>query len=128
MLPIKFGFIGQVVSQKIFRNQPIKNKNCLWQPCLLTKLTNMVTTDNSCFWLVDFYKKSSLKPSSQMNRNLVGSTYGRLCIKFPQNRMKGQQHRLSPHIYSYKYLPNILTTKIYRTVHFLFQQDRSSYY
>jgi hypothetical protein len=28
--------------------------------------------------------------------NLVGSTYGRLCIKFPQSRMKGEQHRLRP--------------------------------
>ena len=28
-----------------------------------------------------------------MNRNLVGSTYGRLCIKFPQSRMKGERHR-----------------------------------
>jgi hypothetical protein len=32
-----------------------------------------------------------------MNRNLVGSTYGRFCIKFPQSRMKGEQHRLSQH-------------------------------
>ena len=30
-----------------------------------------------------------------MNRNLVGSTYGRFCIKFPQIRMKGEQHRVS---------------------------------
>jgi hypothetical protein len=29
---------------------------------------------------------------SQMNRNLVGSTYGRFCIKFPQSRMKGERH------------------------------------
>ena len=35
-------------------------------------------------------KKSSLKPSSQINSNLVGSTYGRFCIKFPQNRMNGE--------------------------------------
>jgi hypothetical protein len=30
--------------------------------------------------------------------NLVGSIYmyGRFCIKFPQSRMKGEQHRLSP--------------------------------
>jgi hypothetical protein len=26
-----------------------------------------------------------MKPFSQMNRNLAGSTYGRLCIKFPQS-------------------------------------------
>jgi hypothetical protein len=30
-----------------------------------------------------------------MNQNLVGSTYGRFCIKFSQNRMKGVRHRLS---------------------------------
>jgi hypothetical protein len=36
--------------------------------------------------------ESSLKLPSQMNRNLVGSIYmyGRLCIKFPQSRMKGE--------------------------------------
>jgi hypothetical protein len=22
--------------RRFFRNQPIRNKNCLWQPCLLT--------------------------------------------------------------------------------------------
>ena len=31
-----------------------------------------------------------------MNRNLMGSTYRRFCIKFPQSRMKGERHRLSP--------------------------------
>jgi hypothetical protein len=30
-----------------------------------------------------------LKLLSQMYRNLVGSTYERFCIKFPQSRMKG---------------------------------------
>ena len=31
-----FGLFGQAVSEeKIFRNQPIRNKNCLWQPYLL---------------------------------------------------------------------------------------------
>ena len=28
-----------------------------------------------------------------MKRYLVGSTYGRFCIKFPQSRMKGERHR-----------------------------------
>jgi hypothetical protein len=52
--------------RRLFRNQPFRNRNCLWRPCLL------------------------------MNRNLVGSIYGRFCIKFPQSRMKGERHRLSP--------------------------------
>ena len=43
-------------------------------------------------------KSSPLKLPSHMNRNLVGSIYmyGRFCIKFPQSRMKGERHRLSP--------------------------------
>ena len=35
--PPSFGSFGQEVSEKkIFRNQPTRNKNCLWQPRLLT--------------------------------------------------------------------------------------------
>ena len=30
------------------------------------------------------------------DQNLVGSTYGRFCNKFPQSRMKGERHKLSP--------------------------------
>jgi hypothetical protein len=31
-----FGSFGQAVSEeKIFFNRPIRNKSCLWQPCLL---------------------------------------------------------------------------------------------
>ena len=88
----------------------------------LDPLTNMTAIDNSCFWLVNLWKffssattqpvqnflgchrqflfvigqlkKSSLNPFSQINWNLVGSTYGRFCIKFHQNRMKGEQHRV----------------------------------
>jgi len=43
-----------------------------------------------------FLKKSFLKSSSQINQNVVGSTYGRFCIKFPEIRMKGERHRLNP--------------------------------
>ena len=28
-------------SRRFFRNQPIRNKNCLWWPCLLTDLNKM---------------------------------------------------------------------------------------
>jgi hypothetical protein len=30
-----FVSLGKAVSEKIFKNRPIRNKNCLWQPCLL---------------------------------------------------------------------------------------------
>ena len=37
-----FGSFGQAVSEeKIFKNQPIRNKNCLWWPCLLMERDNM---------------------------------------------------------------------------------------
>ena len=37
MLPTKFDLFGKVVSEeKIFRNRPIRNKNGLWRPDLLT--------------------------------------------------------------------------------------------
>jgi hypothetical protein len=32
---------GKAVSEKIFRNRPAKNKNYLWQPCLLTDQDEM---------------------------------------------------------------------------------------
>ena len=31
-----FGSFGKAVSEKIFLNWLIRNKNCLWRPCLLT--------------------------------------------------------------------------------------------
>jgi hypothetical protein len=31
----------QFQRRRFFRNQPIRNKNCLWQPCLLTDRDEM---------------------------------------------------------------------------------------
>jgi predicted GIY-YIG superfamily endonuclease len=37
-----FGSFGQAVSEeKILKNRPIRNKNCLWWPCLLTDQNEM---------------------------------------------------------------------------------------
>ena len=39
-----FGSFGQAVSEeKIFENQPIRNKNCLWRPCLVMDQNKMCT-------------------------------------------------------------------------------------
>ena len=43
LLP-SFGSFGLVVSEKkIFRNRPIRKKNCLWWPCLLMDRDEMIT-------------------------------------------------------------------------------------
>jgi hypothetical protein len=48
-------------------------------------LTNMATTDNSCFWLVDFFKSSPLKPLSYWS---YGSwIYRYLCNQCPSPLM-----------------------------------------
>jgi hypothetical protein len=43
MLPTKFRFIwlSGFRGDSIFRDQPIRNKNCLWWPCLLTDRDEM---------------------------------------------------------------------------------------
>jgi hypothetical protein len=56
--------------------------------------TNMAATaGNSCFRFLKIFLSET---AAKMNRYLVGSTYGRFCIKFLQSRMKGERHRLSP--------------------------------
>ena len=43
MLPTMFRFVWQsaVSDENIFRNRPIRNKNCLWWPCLLMNRNEM---------------------------------------------------------------------------------------
>jgi hypothetical protein len=43
MIPTKFRFIwlNGFRGEDFFRNQPIRNKNCLWRPCLLTDQDEM---------------------------------------------------------------------------------------
>ena len=38
---LSFGTFGQLVSEKILKNSPIINKNCLWRPHLLTDRNKM---------------------------------------------------------------------------------------
>ena len=53
-------------------------EKCWFRP---DPLTNMTATGDSCFWLADFYNYSFRKPFGQMNRNLVGSIYGRSSLR-----------------------------------------------
>jgi hypothetical protein len=96
--------------QRFFRNQPIRNKNGLWRPGLLTDkyemsnlgwkvlykdcsfrpdlLTNVAARGNYCFWLVDFYISSFLKLFSQMNWNLVESISEKIFLEINQSETR----------------------------------------
>jgi hypothetical protein len=53
-----FGSFGNAVSEeKIFRNQPIRKKNCLWWPCLQMDWDEMS----------NFYKRPSIDASYQVS-------------------------------------------------------------
>jgi hypothetical protein len=61
MLPTKLRFIWLSSFRKdFFRNQPIRNKNCLWQPCLLTDREEMST----------FYRGHSIDASYDVSVHL----------------------------------------------------------
>ena len=57
-----FGSFRQAVSEeKIFKNQPIRNKNCLWRPCLLMDRDKMA----------NLYRGPSIDASYQISVHLV---------------------------------------------------------
>jgi hypothetical protein len=57
-----FGSFGQAVSEeKILRNRPIRNKNCLWRPCLLTDRDEMS----------NLYREPSIDASYQVSVHLA---------------------------------------------------------
>ena len=87
------------------KHAPIRNNSKDWLACNqdnVSDRTYMSIHEASTIRILvsdwSISNKSPLKLPSQMNRNLVGSIYmyGRFCIKFPQSRMKGERHRLSP--------------------------------
>ena len=65
---------GQAVSEKIFRNQPTRNKNCLWQPCLLTDRDEMSIP----------YRGPSINASYQVLAQLAKQFQGRRFLEIDQ--------------------------------------------
>ena len=72
MLPTQFQFIwpSSFRGEDFFRNQPIRNKNCLWWPCLLTdwdKMNNLYrepsidANDKVSVHLVKLFQKEKIK-------------------------------------------------------------------
>ena len=85
-----FGSFGQGVSEeKIFLNRPIRNKNCLWRPCLLIDWNKMS----------NLYKGPSIDASYQVSVHL-GEGFQRIrlkCEKLTDNRRRMPSDGRSSH-------------------------------
>jgi hypothetical protein len=64
MVPSKFQFIWEsgFRGEDFFKNQPIKNKNGLWRPCLLMDRDE----------ISNLYRESSIDTSYQVSVHLAG--------------------------------------------------------
>jgi hypothetical protein len=79
LLP-SFSSFGQAVSEeKIFENRPIRNKNCLWRPCLLMDRDKMSI----------LYRGPSIDASYQVSVHLAKGFQRRLkCEKLTDDRRR----------------------------------------
>jgi hypothetical protein len=82
-----FGSFGQAVSKKIFKNRPIRNKNCLWWPCLSMDRDEMS----------NLYRGPSIDASHQVSVHLAeGFQRWRLkCEKLTDDRRQVMQQKLT---------------------------------
>ena len=89
MLPTKFQFIWEsgFRGEIFFRNQPIRNKNGLWRPCLLTDRDKMS----------NLYKGPSIDASYQVSVHLSEGFQRRIptCEKLTDD---GRQVMVKDHI------------------------------
>ena len=85
-----FGLFGQAVSEeKILKNQPIRNKNCLWRPCLLMDRDE----------ISNLYRGPSIDASYQVSLHLAeGFQRRRLkCEKLTDDRQRMPSDGKSSH-------------------------------
>ena len=83
-----FGLFGQTVSEeKIFKNRPFRNKNCLWQPCLLMDRDEMSI----------LYRRPSIDASYQVSVHLAEG-FQRRRLKCEKLTDDGRQVMAEAHI------------------------------
>ena len=78
-----FGSFGKAVSEeKIFRNRPIRNQNCMWWPCLLTDhdaMSNLYrgpSIDASYLVSVHLAKRFQRRRSKKISQSETRIAYG----------------------------------------------------
>ena len=64
--------------RRFFRNQPIRNKNCLWRPCLLTDRDNMS----------NLYRGLSIDASYQVSVHLAKRFQSRRFLNIDQSETR----------------------------------------
>ena len=93
--------IEQILSETRRHNEYLLCRNDVWE--ILYKISilayyvpsyNLHGCHRQFLFVIGHLKTSSLKPFGQIIWNWVGNTYGRFCVKFPQNKMTGERHRL----------------------------------
>jgi hypothetical protein len=67
-----------LTEEKIFRNQPIRNKNCLWRPCLVTDRDEMS----------NLYLGPSIDASYQVSVHLAKRFQRRRFLKIGQSETR----------------------------------------
>jgi alpha-amylase/alpha-mannosidase (GH57 family) len=76
---VLFHFFGQAVSEeKILKNRPIRNKNCLWWPCLLMDRDEMST----------IYRGPSIDASYQISNQLALRFQWRIFLEIDQSETR----------------------------------------
>jgi hypothetical protein len=71
-------FVNLLIEKKIVRNRPIRNKNCLWRPCLSTD------RDEMC----NIYRRPSIVASYQVSVHLAKRFKKRRFDKIGQKNIK----------------------------------------
>ena len=74
--------------KKLLRNQPIRNKNCLWRPCLLTDWNEIST----------LYREHSIDASYQVSVHLVKRFQRRRFKKIVQSEIIVLSHPTKPKV------------------------------
>jgi hypothetical protein len=75
-VPPSFGSFGLAVSEeKIFRNLPTRNKNCLWRPCLLMDQNQMSNLNRGPSIDAPYQVSVQLAKQFQMRDIFQKSTY-----------------------------------------------------